>query len=620
MAPTVNPALLPKTGFSELVYGSVCSGIEAATVAWERLGWRAAFYSEIEHFPQAVLRHHYGSNIVSRSRKRKSLQRKPGGIRNFGDFTTIRPRTLRRLGIEPINVLVGGTPCQSFSVAGLRGGMDDARGNLALEYIRLAYSLSPDWFLWENVPGVFSSTGGEDFRSILSAAAGWEIDIPQGGWQNSGIITPAPGCFGVAWRVLDTQYVRVDGFPCAIPQRRRRVFVVGYLGDWRPAAAVLFEQESLSGNFAPRRQSGQDVAGTLDAGIGRRRGSGMNPNQIAAVAPTIPNRGGGGGLGTDFDCDGGLVVDQPFDVANTLTERMHKGVNSTLDEGQTPVISSADHAPALTGNSYGDHESRDGLLVAHTLRGEGFDAMEDGTGRGTPIIPVAIQERAISENPDTGPQGKGWQEGLAYTLEARNEVQAVAFSAKDHGADASEEVSPTLRAMAEGSSHANGGGQVAVAFHNRQDPDISGDVSHPIGSKDNGLAVAIRGRDDGAIAELGEDVGHALRASQGGGDKPHVLVDMSVRRLTPRECERLQGIPDDYTLIPDTKRNWKAEEEEMREYFRRTMQEFPGEEEWRYLAADGPRYKSLGNSYSGNSLTWLALRIGTVDAILKAAA
>jgi DNA (cytosine-5)-methyltransferase 1 len=196
-----------------MIYGSICSGIEAATVAWHPLGWRPSFYSEIALFPRAVLKHHYPD------------------IPLHGDFTTIKTGQY-----DAINLLVGGTPCQSFSVAGLRGGMEDARGNLALEYLKLAARLRPTWLLWENVPGVLSSNDGRDFGSFL------------GGLAELG--------YGWSYRQLDAQYF-------GLAQRRKRVFVVGYLGDWRPAAAVLFEPASMSGYPAPCRIKEQDTAGTI---------------------------------------------------------------------------------------------------------------------------------------------------------------------------------------------------------------------------------------------------------------------------------------------------------------------------------------------------------------------
>ena len=212
-----------------LVYGSVCSGIEAATAAWHPLGWTPAFFSEIEAFPRAVLAHHYPETPL------------------HGDFTTIEAGQYR-----PIDLLVGGTPCQSFSIAGLRGGLDDDRGNLALEYLRLADRLRPRWLVWENVPGVLSSNEGRDFGAIL------------GGMVELG--------YGVAYRVLDAQFF-------GLAQRRRRVFVVGYLGDWRRAAAVLFEREMLSGDPAPRREAGTPVAALTANGVGT---CGADDNQAQA--------------------------------------------------------------------------------------------------------------------------------------------------------------------------------------------------------------------------------------------------------------------------------------------------------------------------------------------------
>ena len=203
-------------------FGSVCSGIEAASVAWHPLGWEAAWLSEIEPFPCAVLKHHYPD------------------VPNLGDMTKFKEWKIE----SNVDVLVGGTPCQSFSVAGLRKGLDDPRGNLMLTYLAIAKQHRPRWLVWENVPGVLSSADGRDFGSFL------------GGLAICG--------YGFAYRVLDAQYF-------GVAQRRKRVFVVGYLGDWRPAAAVLFERESLCGNPAPRREKGQEVAGTIAARFGISR-------------------------------------------------------------------------------------------------------------------------------------------------------------------------------------------------------------------------------------------------------------------------------------------------------------------------------------------------------------
>jgi DNA (cytosine-5)-methyltransferase 1 len=407
---------------------SVCSGIEAASVAWNPLGWHAVAFAEIEPFPCSVLAHHYPS------------------VPNLGDMTKFKDWP-----DATVDLLCGGTPCQSFSVAGLRKGLADPRGNLMLTFGAIAARYRPRWLVWENVPGVLSSNGGADFGAFLGMLG--ELG------------------YGFAYRVLDAQYF-------GVPQRRRRVFVVGCLGDWRSAAAVLFERHSLSGHLAPSREARQ-------------------------TAPTIPSRStAGGGLGTDFDCDGGLIAG-PSMCLNA------KGGGGRLDAESETLI------PTIGG----------GFDVAHALTGEGLDASEDGTGRGTPLVPVC-------------------------------------FSAKDHGSDAMQDCSPTLRAGGHSGSHANAGVMPAVA-------------------------LALRGRAGGATAELGDEVGNALRASSGGGDKAHVMAAMQVRRLTPRECLRLQGFPDDYL---DVMHRGKP-------------------------AADGPKYKAIGNSWAVPCVRWIGQRIQQVEAL-----
>lgn len=218
-------------------YGSVCSGIEAATQAWHPLGWTPQWFSEIEPFPCKVLAHHYPE------------------VPNLGDM----PKLLNNqtFNDKHIDLLVGGTPCQSFSVAGLRAGLDDERGNLALEFVRLLISKRPRWFLWENVPGVLSSSNGSDFAAILSAWTGRDIEPQKFG--SAGIIEGP--FYSIAWRVLDSQYF-------GVPQRRRRVFVVGHIGnDWRPSAAVLFERDSLRRDFTPGGKKRKRTAPAAEGSI-----------------------------------------------------------------------------------------------------------------------------------------------------------------------------------------------------------------------------------------------------------------------------------------------------------------------------------------------------------------
>jgi DNA (cytosine-5)-methyltransferase 1 len=267
-------------------YLSVCSGIEAATVAWHPLGWQAVGFSEIESFPSAVLAHHYPS------------------VPNFGDMTKFKEWNLER---GTVNLLVGGTPCQSFSVAGLRKGLEDPRGNLALVYCGILDHLRPQWCVWENVPGVLSSSGGRDFGSFLGALA--ELG------------------YGFAYRVLDAQYF-------GVAQRRRRVFVVGYLGDWRPAAEVLFEPESVRGHPAPSRKAGQEVAGTFTARA-RSGGWGQDPNLAAGgymrpvqVAKCLT---AGGNMRYDFETED--LIPSPIALADISSRDKNQNGAGWKDDG-----------------------------------------------------------------------------------------------------------------------------------------------------------------------------------------------------------------------------------------------------------------------------------------------
>lgn len=260
---------------------SVCSGIEAASVAWEPLGWKAVGFSEIEPFPCAVLAHRFPNTP------------------NYGSLTQYASWP-----IEPdsIDLLVGGTPCQSFSVAGLRKGMADPRGNLALVFLGLADRVKPRWIVWENVPGVLSSNGGRDFGSFLGA-------LEQLG-------------YGWAYRTLDAVHF-------GVPQRRRRVFVVACLGagGWESAAKVLFEPESLSGDTAKGRKKGQGVASDAQGGAG----AGGLPETVGTLcADTHPGAYSGQDAYT-----GRLIPCPDNDIVQTLCARDSKGVgNQYVQEGK----------------------------------------------------------------------------------------------------------------------------------------------------------------------------------------------------------------------------------------------------------------------------------------------
>jgi DNA (cytosine-5)-methyltransferase 1 len=574
-------------------YLSVCSGIEAVSVAWGPLGWKPVMFAEIDPFCCWLLRTRYRASrplympSPHDAPSRKEAKQRAAAIRNIvalpTDGAVINAGDFTRIGADDvgtIDLLAGGTPCQSFSVAGKRAGLDDPRGNLTIEFARLAGRLRPLWLVWENVPGVLSIDDGRTFGAFL----GMLVELG----------------YGVAYRVLNAQHF-------GVPQRRRRVFVVGHLGGWRGPAAVLLERHGLSGHPPPRREARQGAAGGVEVG--------PSGGRLTDTAPTI-----------DAGCKDGFIRNQ-----------LGIGVLSSTDESET--------------------------LIAHALSADGFDASEDGTGRGTPVVPVAICTAHTQSN------GSGFSDDVAHTLESgnaqavafsqnlRNEVRLfggdgktvgalaarpgvkqqsyIAFSAKDHGADAGD-IAPTLRGMGHDRSHANGGGQVAIAFTQNQEGDVlSGDVMQSLGTNANAtgrnaptVAFTLHGSDGTVSAASSTDIAGSLRTRapgsienssttavlqeqpvawsgeltastdiagtlQRGGEGSRIdgvmTPQMAVRRLTPRECERLQGFPDDYTLV---------------EYRSK-------------LAADGPRYKALGNSMAVPVMRWIGERIAAVDAILR---
>lgn len=239
-----------------MIYGSICSGIEAATVAWAPLGWQPAFFSEIEKFPCQLLAHRYGSNMPNEPACQN-------GVPNLGDM-----KNYDKWGKHAIDLLVGGTPCQDFSIAGLRAGLAGDRSSLVIVYAKIARKYRPRWLVWENVPGVLNSNEGRDFADILGLFTGRRVEKPESGWKNAGYVEGYENAYSVAWRVIDAQYTRVDGFPRAVPQRRRRVFLVGHSGTNKYPASVLFDPQSLLGDFAPRREARQSIAASIADGVG----------------------------------------------------------------------------------------------------------------------------------------------------------------------------------------------------------------------------------------------------------------------------------------------------------------------------------------------------------------
>ena len=319
-------------------YGSICSGVEAATLAWRHLGWTPAFFSEVEPFPAAVLMQRLGAtkplrpldpDAASDEKDRKQrlswqsrIAELPDGgtTPNLGDFTLIKKDDYD----GQIDLLVGGTPCQDLSIAGKRLGFDGKRSVLALDFVRLCFETGTRWVLWENVPATLSSHNGEDFARFVSLLCGWDVPVPDDGWRKSGIVTGTPGHFGVCWRILDAQYTRVEQFPRAVPQRRKRLFLVGYLDHWKYPAQVLFDGEMCGGNSPPCRTKGQTAPSGAEGGID--------------TAKSIRMRAGkpGGGKGA-------LIGD---DLSHTLATGNDQTVVYTVHGAQTP-ISNDDHANAL---------------------------------------------------------------------------------------------------------------------------------------------------------------------------------------------------------------------------------------------------------------------------------
>jgi len=539
-------------------YLSVCSGIEAASVAWHPLGWEPVAFSEIEKFPCAVLAHHYPH------------------VPNLGDMTKFK-----EWPDADVDVLVGGTPCQSFSIAGLRKGLDDPRGNLMLTYAAIARRYRPDWLGWENVPGVLSSDGGCDFGSLLGLLSGRHIEVPPTGWNNSGIVPGIKGAYGLAWRVLDAQYF-------GVAQRRRRVFVVGYLGDWQRAAAVLLERASLCGNPAPRREKGEgstyDVAPCIAAsGCGFER-TGDTRGQdclIPEITGTLGARANsGGGFSSDFECAGGVIPE-------TTAVRM-VAFGEYKDDGTASSLKQRDHKDATD-------------LVVQTQYSEELAGSLTARHDSSPCADRGQNVLAI-RTANTSANGHGVSDGVAHTLDQAN-GQCVAFSCKDDGRDVQDDLAPTMRSMNSVNSNQNAGGQIAVAFQSKASATNSMNPTEIAPTMD-------KGKSDGIAVAFEPGV-----MSRDGG-----YVYMQVRRLTPRECERLQGFPDDYTSIP-TWNGWRkmdaGETPESCMADGLEIRQSKKSKKWMVKDADGPRYKALGNSMAVPVMRWIGERIEAVESIMS---
>lgn len=546
-------------------YGSVCSGIEAASVAWHCLGWQPAWFAEIEKFPSAVLAYRWPD------------------VSNLGDMTQIAA-AIRAGKIDAPDVLVGGTPCQAFSVAGLRNGLADERGQLTLAFVELVNAIDekrreqgkpPVIIVWENVPGVFSSKDNA-FGCFLAGLAGEScaLESPGKRWANAGYVLGPERA--IAWRVLDAQFF-------GVAQRRRRVFVVATArGDIDPAK-ILFESEGLRRNSPPSRKTRQII--TPDAGYRVTNGSHWdgehNPH------PTLNQSFNTGGIGASnqevFSQRGsGLVCQTQYanELAGTLTARHDS--SPCIDRGMNVVgtyrmVAFGEYSSDETASTVKARDHKDATDLAVTYS----DVSRALLAKSNDSMDETLQTYAIH-----GTQDPCTLSNMAHTL-GRNHGQenaVIAFSSKDSGHDASNNISPTLRAGNSINGNQNAGSPPAVAYAFKAGQ----------GSKAHGIGYAT------------EQSPTLTSANSGSNQAPAIMQNMAVRRLTPVECERLQGFPDNHTLIPTQKRKQLTAEEYS--YLRHHRPELTAEQAYR-LAADGPRYKAIGNSMAVPVMRWIGSRI-----------
>lgn len=525
-----------------VTYGSICSGIEAASVAWEPLGWKPVWFAEIEPFPCAVLNSRWPQ------------------VPNLGDMTAIAE--LVDIGVIAPEIIVGGTPCQAFSVAGLRNGLDDERGQLTLSYVDLADAIDDKRrergeeeaiFVWENVPGVLSSKDNA-FGCFIGALAGEECELqPSGGkWTNAGCVYGPSRV--VAWRVLDAQFF-------GVAQRRRRVFVVASARSGFDPAAVLFEFDGVHRDTPPSREAGAQVAALTANGVGT---CGADDNQAQAGHLITSQKA------FRMTAFGEYADDES---ASTVKARDYKDATDlsvmSVHGTQDPDVNSE------IAHTIGRNQGQENALIAFSYKDHGGDASVD------------LSPTIRAGNHDTSHANSGHPPAIAYAFKGGQ-------GAKAGGIGWAAEQSPTLTAAESGSNLAP---TVAYAFAENERGDVrfqdgNGLISGPLtaggGKPGQGYpAIAIAGNTIGRTPGNGgngagyhEEISYTLTKT----DQHGVAIGMQVRRLTPIECERLQGFPDNHTLIG-----------------------------WRGKAAtdcpDGPRYKAIGNSMAVPVMRWIGQRI-----------
>lgn len=541
---------------------SVCSGIEAASVAWEKLGWKAVGFSEIEPFPCELLK-----------------QRFPN-VPNYGDLTNYEQWPL---AAGDVDILIGGPPCQAFSVAGLREGMADPRGNLSLVYFGLVQRLRPKWIVYENVPGLLSSRSGSDFSSLLTALA---------------------ECgYGFAYRVLDASHF-------ALAQRRKRIFLVGCrTGDWRHPTAVLFDGPSSFGH-PPKGEEKRKA--------------------------TASHAGASAGGSSRINC-------QPDGISGTVTNKWHKGSGGPAgDEHYNLVVGSSDALPiAFKVRCGGEYTGEKGGEVRPNERGgTGMLHYEDKTFTvaatqdqfvATPSQPIpintmaALRDQSAEQNRQTFGVGQPGDSMFTLTKAHHHAVgqpipihdQATRFAGKRGdkqdgkgnglGIGQPGDPCPTLT---RGDHHAVAIPRAVVEqllYENHpQDSRVTGphDIAPTVAAKfgtGGGNVPLVQGADPvtwqpgnlrlDAGADPSTVATTTLKASMGD-QMPHVATPMAVRRLLPSECEALQGFPRDWTKI-----SWRGKSPDQ--------------------CPDGPRYKAIGNSMATNCIYWIGKRIQMVDDVIN---
>lgn len=544
-------------------YVSIFSGVEAASLAWEPLGWEPVAFSEIEPFPCAVL-----------------AERWPD-VPNLGDITKI---DWKEEIDGAIDLVVGGSPCQSFSVAGKREGLKGASG-LMFEYIRCVQELRPRWFLWENVPGALTSEDGGAFGQLLS-----EMDELG---------------YGLAWRVLDAQFF-------GVAQRRRRLFLVGHLGAESPAE-VLFEPDCLSGNPQSSREKRKELASRAGRGAacaGFKYSAAPRANTIGYAEEQANTLTADWHAPAVFLLPSTALSQYGIEIAGCLTARGDS--SPCADRGQNIVC--------MTGTQAHCHISDEiaGCLTAHMGKDDA-PVVVNGSDLQTYVCETAhsgsnglgVGESDIFPTLDTSSGPAVWarennpQVPFGFAQNTRNEVRVVGDGTVSGALAANPGMKQTTFVCTHGTYPIN----EQIATRDKKlgrgtglGVGADGDPAFTLLANHSHMVAAGSGSDPIAMGDLNAHTAicrNICPTLKCGGDGAMVAFEigkvftgpnpMLVRRLTPLECERLQGFPDGHTLIA-----WKGK---------------PAEE-----CPDGPRYKAIGNSMAVPVMRWIGKRIALSDA------